>query len=60
MIVEINKNLYEIIDSNYINNMYIKNNKYYINLKTEYTELFEILGIIKMNKGGVLNDGIKF
>ena len=50
MIVEVNKNLYETIDVNYINNMYIKNNKYYINLKTEYIELFEILGIIKMNE----------
>lgn len=48
MIVEINKNLYNTIDTNYINNRYIKNNKYYINLKTEYIELFKILGIIKI------------
>lgn len=47
MIVEVNKDLYETIDTNYINNMYIKNNKYYINLKNEYIELFKILGIIK-------------
>ena len=47
MIIEVNKNLYETIDTNYINNMYIKNNKYYIKLKIEYIELFKVLGIIK-------------
>ena len=50
MLVEINKYLYETIDTNYTDNMCIKNNKYYINLKTEYIELFELLEIIKIDK----------
>lgn len=47
MVIEVKECLFDTIDTQYIDNMYKKNDKFFINLKIEYIELFKILGIIK-------------
>ena len=47
MLIEIDGYFYNSIDKQYLNDFYIKNGRYFVEVKNEYIELFEILGIIK-------------